>query len=359
MHVYSDVGDNRSSQKQHELKYGEYYSSLFDENDYHDFDSNSYLEEDFVHFDGGQVSGKEVLTASVSVRKPKSRKSAAAPSISTSTENDDNSNQQHVDILALTMPIVPISVSLDQQTGDEFSNPENLDLLVASGLDIVNDNGNDNGWIEWKMHDATKKLLKDHSEREVLEQGDVLVHIGTAKQEGHGSSLPIIKTKSILPLSAEEMADLLMDSSKVKIYNKLSLGRTDVKILGETTKVVCNRTKPPIAKSEMISCTLMHCRKLWTISNNNDPESSPRDSYIVVSRAMPGMIDAELSELPRNDILLGVNLLEDIGPNKCIMTAVTHVYSPALPTMLAKGMGVSSAINFVKDIRKSREGVTH
>ena len=145
----------------------------------------------------------------------------------------------------------------------------------------------------------------------------------------------------MLPLSAQDMADLLMDSEKVKIYNKMSLGRDDVKVLSEGTKVVCNLTKPPVAKSNMVSCTLMHSRQL-----------SP-EKHLVVSRAAPGMIDETMSELARNDILLGVNLLQDNGPNSCVMTAVAHVYSPALPTILAKSLGVSSAINFVKDIRAS------
>lgn len=212
----------------------------------------------------------------------------------------------------------------------------------------------ENDWIEWKLHGATKKLLEENGNNEmaVLEKGEVMVYIGTAKQEGHGSKLPIIKTKSILPLSAEEMADLLMDSSRVKIYNKLSVGRTDVKTLAEGTKVVCNLTKPPISKSNMVSCTLMHSRKLE--DDGAGRSASPR--HFVVSRAAPGLIDESLGDLSRNDILLGVNLLEDRGPNECVMTAVTHVYSPALPIMLAKKMGVSSAINFIKDIRSSCVG---
>ena len=94
----------------------------------------------------------------------------------------------------------------------------------------------------------------------------------------------------------------------------------------------------------MVSCTMIHSRT--TNDDSND--------YFVVSRATPGMVADDIKELPRNDILLGVlNLLQDHGPNECIMTAVTHVYSPALPTILTKKMGVSSAINFVKDIRNS------
>lgn len=265
------------------------------------------------------------------------------------------------DIRALTQPIVPISVNMEDQTGQEFANSDTMDLLADSGLQLARLDQSD--WIEWKVHDSTKKLLKDHTERELLEQGEVLVYVGTAKSEGHGSHLPIIKTKALLPLSAHDMANLLMDSSKVQIYNKMSLGRKDVQILAEGTKIVTNLTKPPIAKSSMVSCTLMHSRKLSTASTLQTKkqcaqtaataEETPHSTYLVVSRAVPGMIDDDLKDLPRNDILLGVNLLEDVGPNQCIMTAVTHVYSPALPTLLAKSMGVSSAINFVRDIRSA------
>ena len=287
-------------------------------------------------------------------------------SSSSSTSSTSSTSQSTQDRYAMTRPIIPLSISLDEQTGEEFSDPDTIDVLCSSGLEMLaTDNDDNNDWIEWKMHDATKKLLRDNSNSEmsVLEQGEVMVYIGKAKQEGHGSKLPLIKTKSILPLSSDEMVDLLMDSSKVKIYNKLSVGRTDVKTLNDgyvndgtadgttkmKTKIVCNLTKPPIAKTTMVSCTMIHSRQL----------SGPSEDHrrcLVVSRATPGMItDSNMIDMPRNDILLGVNLLEDIegSSNECIMTAVTHVYSPALPTILAKKMGVSSAINFVKDIRNS------
>jgi len=263
------------------------------------------------------------------------------------------SPSQDTDLTALTSPIVPLGVDINVQNGDEFSDPKALDLLVASGLELASTREND--WIEWKTHGSTRKLLEQKGDLQLLEEGEVLVYVGKAKKEGHGSNLPIIKTRSLLPISAEEMADLLMDSSKVKIYNKLSVGRTDLRTLGEGTKVVCNLTKPPIAKSNMVSCTLMHSRRLES-SEGGAGGVSPH-SYVVVSRAVPGMVEDHLSELPRNDILLGVNVLEDRGPNECLMTAVTHVYSPALPTMLAKKMGVGSAINFVKDVRNSCIGV--
>ena len=284
-----------------------------------------------------------------SLASTKIKKTDQIPSSSPSTtrDDDDGDDDDSNNRKAMTRPIIPLSVSLDDQTGDIFSDNETMDMFVSSGLKMI---AGDNDWIEWKMNDSTTKLLRDnnHNEMFVLERGEVLVYIGKAKQEGHGSKLPIIKTKSILPLASEEMATLLLDSSQVKIYNKLSVGRFDVRDFGDgRTKIVCNLTKPPIAKSNMVSCTMMHSRTLIS-----EGTSSPH-RCLVISRATPGMIGDDLTDQPRNDILLGVNLLEDIGPNECLMTAVTHVYSPALPSILAKKLGVSSAVNFVKDIRNS------
>ena len=368
-HQHHDDDETLDEYHPGDNEYDDYY---YDEND----DNIFYLQEDVVAVRKNPTrhghlattatatvtttpaspSIEEVVPASIKLRVPKRRNKQPA-AITESTEE-----QQQSSSIFLTQPIVPISVSLEEETGEMFADPANMNRLVESGLDMVRLQTNE--WIEWKMDSSSKKLLQDKSEREVLEQGDVLVYVGTAKHDGHGSNLPIIKTKSLLPICAHDMAELLMDSSRVKIYNKLSLGRTDVRTLGgaknddattQTTKIVCNLTKPPIAKSKMISCTMMHSRKLASFSTKRDDDDVPRETYLVVSRAAPGMIDDDMKELPRNDILLGVNLLEDIGNHQCIMTAVTHVYSPALPTMLAKSMGVSSAINFVKDIRKSCE----
>jgi hypothetical protein len=253
----------------------------------------------------------------------------------------------------LTRPIIPME-AWEEMTGLEFEQEDTVNQLARSGLEMCTQD--ENPWIEWKAHKDTEKLLQDDKGNllTIMEEGEVLVYIGKAKQEGFGSHLPIVKTKSILPLSAQEMAELLMDSSRVTIYNKMSLGRKDVRIFNDCTKIVRNLTKPPIAKSQMVSVTLMHSRALQEQDYDLLVQGG-REGYLVVSRAVPRMLEAELAELPRNDILLGANLLQDLGPDQCLMTAVTHVYSPALPTMLARKLGVSSAINFVKDIRRACE----
>ncbi len=230
--------------------------------------------------------------------------------------------------------------------------------------------------------------------------------------EGYGSNLPLIKTISIIPLSPKKFAELLMDSDKVQSYNKMSLGRKDVVVfqqgvdtvadtdaapaatagdamgknfaLDGEAKIVRNVTKPPLSKKLMEFVTLMYARRLnvdddvsagYVGSGVNDVGGTENGSYIVVTRAVSGgrwggpsgtsegvktrgggadeASNSEEEEMTRSEILLGVNLLRSIPgePDKTEVTAVTHVYSPSVPTMLAGTVGVKGAIDFVKDIR--------
>ena len=97
----------------------------------------------------------------------------------------------------------------------------------------------------------------------------------------------------------------------------------------------------------------MHARKL----RHGDSSKEPLDGYIVVSRALTGgkwaPKDNTGENYVRNEILLGVNLLKAIPdePDKTELTAVTHVYSPMVPVMLAKSAGMKGAVDFVRDIR--------
>jgi hypothetical protein len=51
---------------------------------------------------------------------------------------------------------------------------------------------------------------------------------------------------------------------------------------------------------------------------------------------------------------LGVNLIQPVDDDSCMLTAVTHAYSAVMPAMLAERLGVKGAIKFVKDIRALR-----
>eukprot|EP00978_Attheya_sp_CCMP212_P012222 scaffold30393_cov47-Attheya_sp.AAC.1 len=146
------------------------------------------------------------------------------------------------------------------------------------------------------------------------------------------------------------------------------------------TKIVRNLTKPPLTKKTIEFVTLMHARPLTSedqvgpgilggtgTTNNHDTDeqadssTSSSGGYIVVSRAIPGGDwssegDGD-GDLTRSEILLGVNLVRPVPghPNKSEVTAVTHVHSPSIPTMLAGTVGVKGAVDFVRDIRSLQD----
>lgn len=140
------------------------------------------------------------------------------------------------------------------------------------------------------------------------------------------------------------------------------------------SKVVRNLTKPPMVKSLIEFVTCMHARKLRpsdikllspNANNNGEDEdaTTSEGGYIVVSRAVTGgewtvenpddHVSPTGEKLVRNEILLGVNILKAVPgePDKTELIAVTHVYSPMIPAMLAKSAGVKAAVDFVRDIR--------
>lgn len=298
-----------------------------------------------------------------------------------------------------------------QLTGRELYHPTSMEALAQTGLEICSW---DNTYMQWTGERKADKFIEDHHPTnnqqgssmvdwyDALDSSqEVLTWVGkfipsklqytpllSSSAENnvvnyYGAELPVIKTISIIHHSPAYLANLLMDSTKVKAYNKMSIGRSDVHIFqkgidtingpfgdGES-KVVRNLTKPPIVSGIVEFVTCMHARKLrvedikiLSASRKSAEGEIVNDDagYIVVSRAIVGgasqfdntdVVVGNSEKLVRNEILLGVNVLRAIPgqPNKTELTSVTHVYSPMIPLMLAKSAGVKGATDFVRDIR--------
>lgn len=312
---------------------------------------------------------------------------------------------------AMTRPLLTKELLISPQlTGRELYHPTSMESLAQTGLEICSW---DNRYIQWTGERKADKFIEDHHPTN-SQQGDssmvdwydaldssqeVLTWVGkfipsklqytplsSSSIENnvvnyYGAELPVIKTISIIHHSPAYLANLLMDSTKVKAYNKMSIGRSDVHVFqkgidtingpfgdGES-KVVRNLTKPPIVSGIVEFVTCMHARKLrvedvkvLSPSSRKSNLEEDVDGYIVVSRAIVGGssqlfdntdIVGNSEKLVRNEILLGVNVLRAIPgqPNKTELTSVTHVYSPMIPLMLAKSAGVKGATDFVRDIR--------
>jgi hypothetical protein len=327
---------------------------------------------------------------------------------------------------AMTRPLLTKELLTSPQlTGRELYHPTSMEALAQTGLEICSW---DATYIQWTGERKADKFIEDHhptttnnqqggdsSDSSMVDWYDaldtsqeVLTWVGkfipsklsplsslsSTRTENngvnyYGAELPVIKTISIIHHSPSYLANILMDSTKVKAYNKMSIGRSDIHIFqkgidtingpfgdGET-KVVRNLTKPPIVSGIVEFVTCMHARKLRiedvkvlssssssSTKSNLDDEIVVNDDtgYIVVSRAIVGgssqlfdnTSDGNSGEkLVRNEILLGVNVLRAIPgqPNKTELTSVTHVYSPMIPLLLAKSAGVKGATDFVRDIR--------
>lgn len=273
---------------------------------------------------------------------------ASTTSIQAQHQQQDTLETAERFVVSLTQPLIEESV-WNQLSGTEFQeHPELQDALALMGEEVAL-NDSPSHWIDWHVYGGSS------SSKGSLQDGAIRVWTGKCAKEDstsyYGAQLPFIKTRSIIPLAVDEMVDLLMDSSRVQSYNPWSLGRRDCWVAdnGTRTKIVKNRVQPPLGSKVMVSTTLLHAR----------PATSAADgSWIVVSRSVGGFHFAEADDATagRSDILLGVNLLQPVDDTSCILTAVTHVYTSAVPTMLAERLGVKSAVKFVKDMRSLKDG---
>lgn len=240
----------------------------------------------------------------------------------------------------LTDPLIPQHV-WDGLTGKEFTeHGELLDGLARTGLNLASqDESND--WIAWTKVTASFK--------ESLEDGAIHVWTGQTRRSGpnnqvfYGASAPFIKTRSIVPMSPIELIELMLDSNRVKTYNQWSIGRSDLwKSEDERTKIVQNTNQIPMGKKPLQSTTLLHA---CPIGGAVGPDAS----WLLISRAIGPQ--PENKNVGTSDILLGVNMVQPLGEDKSVLTSITHVYSSAVPGMLAERLGVKSAVKFVNDLR--------
>ena len=284
-----------------------------------------------------------IMLASLKSKKKRDNKQELPPAKETSDEISDL-------LQYLVDPFIPQSV-WNRLSGREF--PENmalLDGLARTGYRIAaNDESNE--WIAW-----TKVAP---SFRETLEESGIHVWTGRARVNGkndrsfYGAAAPIIKSRSIVPMSPMELVELMLDSNRVKTYNKYSVGRQDLwKSSDERTKIVQNTNSIPVGSKKLRSTTLLHaCPVDGRITETHSAKTGEDASWLLLSRAIGPQ--PEDKTIGTSDILLGVNLIQPLGDGQSSLTAVTHVYSDsaAIPGVIAEKMGVKSAINFVKDLR--------
>lgn len=257
-------------------------------------------------------------------------------------------------------------VALDTGEGEHAPvAPYAIDALAKSGFDSALNES------MWTANRATEKLLarseewsavvwQKHGAVRVPSKGsagelEVLVWSGNFTHGLYGSDLPTVRAEGVVNMAPSALVDLLMDSTRVHEYNKMSLGRDDVLVLQDdlendgpfgrsVTKVVRSASKPPLVRKTLEFVTLLHARRL-----------EDGNGYLIVSRAVTQAEEAINSDgkVLRSEILMGVNIIRSVegDENRAVMINVNHIRSPMVPMMIAKKIGLTAAAGFFNDLR--------
>lgn len=249
-----------------------------------------------------------------------------------------------------------------------------LDALFARGCDFALDDSS-----RWSPQSTTEKILSkrskavDNGEQPGGPMGDwpnaangdeVLVWTSTLPDDSHhGSEYPVVKARGIIPTTASNLVELLLDSGKVKEYNKMSLGRIDEHYYAEgvnrqcsvtgiqgEAKIVRSKSQPPLIRKPVELRLLLHARRLSLESEG--------ESYLTIGRSVweteHGTVDEKDASATRCEMLLSVNLVRDVvgGDGHCCeVTSITHGVSPGIPVSIGKRIAITAAAKYIRDIR--------
>jgi hypothetical protein len=212
----------------------------------------------------------------------------------------------------------------------------------------------------WKADKKTERVIQGRDFTSCNTHAIVLDYVGTPKDThvltwsgkfSHcGHEIPVYRSSGIIAMAAEELVHLLLDSSRIHEYNKVSEGRTDEIIYTNdlcaegVTKVVRSKSKPPIVSKSLEFTSLMHARRLIEADGQGE-------GYILVTRGVT--LGKEKADIFAPEILLNVSLIKKIDglSKKCEMINMNYVSMPIIPSFLVKKLGYNGAVSFINDLR--------
>ena len=174
----------------------------------------------------------------------------------------------------------------------------------------------------------------------------------------YGKDVPIVRARGILKVTPRDLVDMLWDSSRVKSYNSMSLGRYDELVFegaeggwleGHSTtesKIVKSISKVPLVGKPMTLFNYMHVGRL-----------DEGNGYVLVSRGADENVEA--ANKPSQGILFSMNLLRSIpgdeGKVWTEITTISHFNVVGIPMFIASSIGLKSASGFINQLREACE----
>lgn len=275
-------------------------------------------------------------------------------------------------------------------------------VKLGSNMALYNiDDKNNSPFINWKSEGSTKKLIR--SLRSNTNGGAKWVQnldsINLLEKEvmlwsGHpidchspsaiyGSKIPFFKARGIIPsISPRELTELILDSSRVKLYNKYTNGRKDLYVFQENIdtvdglygdgclKIVQSETNIPFSNKTLKIANLLHARpiqvhhddfqRIFDYDDDGDEGYENVNAYIIVSRSIcsnshvseemkKGKASSQSPDLgSKNEVLWGVNILREVPghPNKTDLTTLTQANSSAVPSFMSRKVRYSIVFEY-------------
>lgn len=262
----------------------------------------------------------------------------------------------------------------------------------------------------WSPTSATDKILRKRAKsgegmapiggswtNAAFDRNEVLVWSSKCtRYNGYGSDNPIIKARGLINASAATVVELIGNSDRVREYNKLSIGREDDLVLTATpahtnflidniikedegsiptvhslevlcprlgvpglAKVMSSKSQPPLTLKPLEFKTLYYARRLDAKADGVELDEYGAPAYVTVGRSTwetpTGTTEGSDKSCMRCEILLAVNLVRGItttnGEELCELTLITHAISPGIPIFIGRPLALTSAENYIKDIR--------
>eukprot|EP00953_Heterococcus_sp_UTEX-ZZ885_P031519 16535-Heterococcus_DN1.PRE.2 len=207
---------------------------------------------------------------------------------------------------------------------------------------------------------------------EVLQRDGVTVHKKYLDKDAYGSAFACVKATAVVDASPATLMQLLLDSTRVLEYNRYSKGRTDIAKLDANTKIVWNKTKPPLTSKLHDFCTLMHVSRTHDCSSNSSSSSSSGDTsadsssdadsddcgYVITTTRTEHPGAPQLQNSVRSEIVLGVTTITPHGSSSSRVTTVNHIVSAGVPAVIADRVSTRNAVDFIVNVSQAARGIT-
>jgi hypothetical protein len=171
---------------------------------------------------------------------------------------------------------------------------------------------------------------------------------GGEVDDDNDNDWPCIRSMTTIDLPVDALCDVIMDSSKVMLYNKYSGGRDDVVTVGPQSKIVWSRTNIPFTIKSYDFSTLMHLER-----------NAVDNTVLIVSRGVRCPQVPIHSDYSRSEIIFGLNILTPSKNDnqKTDFETISHVRYAGTHPFIASKSALQGALTYFRSLKAAIKDV--